>query len=147
EWRLLRRRSRGDEVETLRGHTDFVRSAFFNPGGDLLASRSFDNTLKVWDLSTRRERFTIKDVTALGGFSADGKILAFSTVQGAVKLCEAKTGLTLNSIENAGDLVALLDDGKTVVTTGEGFLAKVWNADSGEEKLVLPGKGGFNSLG
>src|SRR6185295_11187289 len=87
EWRLLWRRSRGDEVETLRGHTDSVRSVFFSPGGDLLASRSFDNTLKVWDLATRRERFTIKDVTALGGFSADGKMLAFSTVDGSAKLC------------------------------------------------------------
>ncbi len=146
EWRLLWRRSRGDEVETLRGHTNFVRSAFFNPGGDLLASRSFDNILKVWDLSTRRERFTIKDVTALGGFSADGKILAFSTVQGSVKLCEAKTGLTLIAIENAGDLVGLLDDGKTVVTTGTNFLAKVWDAGTGEEKLVLPGPGGVSPL-
>ena len=33
EWRLLWRRSRGDEVETLRGDTNFVRTAFFNPGG------------------------------------------------------------------------------------------------------------------
>src|SRR5207244_10124935 len=123
EWHLLWRGSRGDEVETFRGHTNFVRSVFFSPGGDLLASRSFDNTLKVWDLATRRERFTIKDVTALGGFSADGKILAFSAVDGSVKLCEAKTGLTLIAIENAGDLVGLLDDVKMVVTTGTSFLA------------------------
>jgi WD40 repeat protein len=103
--------------------------------------------LKVWDLATRGERFTIKDVAALGGFSADGKILAFGTVQGSVTLCEAGTGVTLGSIKNAGELVGLLDDGKTVVTTGETFLAKVWDAGTGKEKLVLPGPGGFSPLG
>jgi WD40 repeat protein/predicted Ser/Thr protein kinase len=147
EWRLLWRRSRGDEVGTLPGHANFVRSAFFNPGGDLLASCSADNILEVWDLATRRERFTIKDVTSLGGFSADGNILAFSTLPGSVKLCEASTGLPLKSIENAGNLIALLDEGKTVVTTGESFLAKGWDAGTGEEKFVLPGPGGPNPLG
>src|SRR6266511_2627169 len=36
---------------------------------------------------------------------------------------------------------------KQVVTTGKTFLAKVWDADTGEEKFVLPGPGGRSPLG
>jgi WD40 repeat protein/predicted Ser/Thr protein kinase len=147
EWRLLWRRSRGAEAETFRGHTNLVNSIFFSPNGDLLASRSFDNTLKVWDLRAHQERFTIKDVTALGGFSADGKMLGFNVTDGSAKLCDTRTGLALKSIAGTGYVVALLDDGQTLVTTSTNFLAKEWDVATGKEKLALAGAGGLSPLG
>jgi WD40 repeat protein len=38
----------------------------------------------------------------------------------------------------------LLADGKTVATTAEEFVVKLWDIESGRETFVLPGKGGIN---
>jgi len=43
-------------VRTLEGHTDFVYSVAFSPDGKTIASGSYDNTIKLWDISTDRRR-------------------------------------------------------------------------------------------
>ena len=147
EWRLAWQRSRGDEAYTLAGPIGWVNSVAFSPDGDTLATWSENKILKVWDFTTRRERFTIDAVSALGNFSGDGKALVFRALDGSVKLCDVYTGRTLHSAEIAGELVALLEDGKTVAMTSEEFLLKLWDFSTGKESLMLPGSGGINSLG
>jgi WD40 repeat protein len=65
---------------TLTGHLDWVRSVAFSPDGRTLASGSFDTTIKLWDVTTRREIATLKghswSVKSVA-FSPDGKTLAF----------------------------------------------------------------------
>jgi predicted Ser/Thr protein kinase len=73
EWRLLWQRCRGDDLYALRGYSNWVNALKFSPDGDTLATRSLDNHLKVWDLTTRTERYTITNVTTLGGFTTDGQ--------------------------------------------------------------------------
>jgi WD40 repeat protein len=147
EWRLLWQRCRGDDLYALRGYSNPLNGLRFSPDGDTLVTRTVDNHLKVWDLVTRTERFTITNVTTLGGFTADGQEFAFGTGDRSVKFCEASTGRTLRSLEKTGDLVALLADGKSVATTAEKFVVKIWDIASGRETYVLPGKGGINLWG
>src|ERR1051325_182493 len=43
-----------------KGHTGLVYSGAFSPDGKVLATGSFDNTVKLWDFATGKELHTLK---------------------------------------------------------------------------------------
>src|SRR4051794_13582589 len=73
---------------TLRGHTARVSSVAFTPDGRTLASGSYDNTIKLWDVRTGKERATLKHLDGVSAvtFAADGKTLASGSEDKTVKL-------------------------------------------------------------
>lgn len=77
-------------VTVLHGHTANVRSVAFNPGGDILASGSKDQTIILWDLA-RREPLGPPlvghtDRVSQVAFSPDGKILASGSRDKTIRL-------------------------------------------------------------
>ena len=44
----------GQELRTLTGHTDGVSSVAFTPDGQRLASGSYDDTVKIWEIPEAR---------------------------------------------------------------------------------------------
>ena len=44
--------SSGKLLKTMRGHANFVFCLNFNPHGNLLATGSFDESLRLWDVKT-----------------------------------------------------------------------------------------------
>ena len=44
------RNASSNDVKTLRGHTSFVHSVAYSPQGNLLASGSYDETIRIWDV-------------------------------------------------------------------------------------------------
>lgn len=61
------------------GHRENTYSLVFSPDGDTLASANQDKTVKLWDLRTKQELFTIAKHTDFAydvAFSPDGKTLA-----------------------------------------------------------------------
>src|SRR6266849_1082838 len=67
------------ELVVQTGHSQNVTSVSFSPDGKTLASGSYDNTVKLWDVSTGAELRTLEglsqNVTSVS-FSPDGKTLA-----------------------------------------------------------------------
>lgn len=60
---LLRWRGGSDSVElkrTLVGHQDKIRDVLITPDGRRIVSASADGTIRVWDLQTGREEYTLK---------------------------------------------------------------------------------------
>lgn len=93
-WRPLHVRARartdaqGDEpVRTLHGHSNYVFAVVFGPTGGLLATGSFDESIRVWDARAADGRClrTIAahadPVTGLS-FGPDGSLLASSSYDG-----------------------------------------------------------------
>ena len=50
----------GQELLTLKGHSNFVIGIAWSPDGKRLATGSWDNTAKVWDAVSGRELLTLE---------------------------------------------------------------------------------------
>ena len=83
-------------VRVIEGHTDSVSHVVFSPDGMKLASGSYDNTVRLWDVETGQPIGS-----ALEGhanrvnhvvFSPDGKKLASGSYDSTVRLWDVETG-------------------------------------------------------
>lgn len=70
---------------TLKGHTNYVFCVGFHPTGNILASGSFDESVRLWDVTTGACLRTIpahSDPVTSVSFSPDGTLLATSSYDG-----------------------------------------------------------------
>ncbi len=86
----------GENIKTLKGHTDTVRSVKFSPDGKILASGSYDNNIILWDVATRKEQIKTlkshKNSVHSVCFSKTGRILASGSWDKTIKLWNVKSG-------------------------------------------------------
>src|SRR5207344_3271476 len=75
----------GELPKAIQAHSEPVMSAAFSPDGQVLATASLDQTIKLWEFATWRELATWRGLGTLKGhdsgvwiatFSADGRRLA-----------------------------------------------------------------------
>jgi WD40 repeat protein/tetratricopeptide (TPR) repeat protein len=151
----------GQELLTLRGHTDYVTSVAFSPDGQRLASAGRDyygrkpGEVKVWDAVSGRELLTLREHTRevmSVAFSPDGQCLASGSgvwddekkkyVSGEVKLWDAGSGRELHTLRGHTSgvrSVAFSPDGQRLASTSWDKTVKLWEASSGRELLTLHG--------
>jgi WD40 repeat protein len=128
---------------TLDGHHAPVTSLAYSRDGKTLASGSYDNTIKLWDVKTGKERATLKGHTNAVlsvAYSPDGKTLASGSMDRTIKLWDVKTGKELTTLEgHAASVhsVAYSPDGKTLASCGDNI--KLWDMKTGTESATLKG--------
>jgi WD40 repeat protein len=97
--------------------------------------------LKVWDVSTGQELFSVGNGTgqyhSRPAFSPDGKRLANADTDHTVKVWDVQTGQVLHNL-NKGQTqrvlgVAYSADGNRLASASEDGTVKVWDARTGEE--------------
>jgi WD40 repeat protein len=121
----------------LGGHTKVVSRLAVTADGQLLATASYDQTVKLWDLATGKE------IAAFAGqgdvaFSPDGKALVTGGGEGPIKVWNLTTRQEIAAIELDYRVRRLrfTPDGQTLITAGEGPI-KLFDAATGKERTTL----------
>ena len=135
----------GNELRTLKGHNDHVRSVKFSPDGKTLAS-SYNGMTILWDVGTGEKEWTHKGWGSHPAFSPDGKILALSEYD-KIHLFDANTRKVMQTLSgtNHRDIhsLAFSPDGRMLVSCGcsdgERFTGtiKLWDTTTGKELQTL----------
>ncbi len=135
----------GQELRTLRGHTNWVMSMTFAADGQVLASASVDRTVKLWDARTGAELRSLRGHThrvESVAFAADGQVLASASSDNTVKLWNLHTGQeprTLRGHTARVTSVAFAADGNTLWSRDANGQVLAWDVATGEcPKNVLP---------
>ncbi|MEI2579260.1 NACHT and WD repeat domain-containing protein, partial [Scytonema sp. PRP1] len=118
------------ERNRLEGHQDIVQSVSFSPDGQMLATASYDNTVKLWrsdgSLIATLQGHTQPVMSV--SFSPDGKMIASGSQDGTVRLWDRNGKLIwfIKAHNNWVLSVRFSPDGKTIATGSEDKTAKLW---------------------
>jgi WD40 repeat protein len=105
----------------------------WSPKGDLVATGSFDHTIRVWNdegvllAVLRGHREALKNLE----FSPRGDVLASTARDGTLRLWDLHHAGKHRKIDHSGDHLAFDAAGEHVVTVGYDLHARIWNVATG----------------
>lgn len=136
-------------LRRLQGHRDNVSALSFSPDGRYLASSSYDQTAKLWDLRTGQCLKTLqghRNRLWSVAFSPDGTLLATGGDDRTVRLWDGRTGQCMKALQghtNAVLSLALVEEhegrDRLLVSGHEDEAIRIWNTHTGELLRTLRG--------
>ena len=113
------------------GHNDLVRSVSFNPTGDRIATASYDDTAKLWDLQGNclvtftRHKDSVNSVS----FSPRGDAIATASSDGTAKLWDLQGNCLVTFTGHNTSLwsVSFSPTGDVIATASYDKTAKLWD--------------------
>jgi WD40 repeat protein/serine/threonine protein kinase len=135
------------QIQSLTGHGAAVFIAMFYPDGRRLLSLSDNETIRTWDVESRRElrdqRLSLEPQIYSMALSRDGSMLATSTTDGIVWLIDTKTRQKKAAFQTppGGPVksLAFAPDGKRLAVAYWDRKVRVWDVKSGRLVYMLKG--------
>jgi WD40 repeat protein/transcriptional regulator with XRE-family HTH domain len=129
-------------------HTEPVKAVLFDPSGQILASSSFDRTVRLWDIQTHRCLWVLRGhdsgVWPIA-FDARGQTLASGSFDHTIRRWDVQTGACLQVLQgHTGGIYGLAfdPDGRWLASSSFDHTIRLWDLLSGECLQVLEGHTG-----
>lgn len=135
-----------DVIAVLKGHADTVDAVALSPDGSMIATGSFDKTIRLWDMAGKELRIFggtqghTGQVLAVA-FNAKGDQLASGGADNTAKIWDIPTSVPGKTFAHSGAVtkITVAADGKTFALAGADGVIKLF--PQGEEKGALELKG------
>ncbi len=135
----------GRSFLTLPGHTNSILAVAYSPDGQALASSSFDNSIRIWDVKSNHTTRTLSGafgVVLSLAFSHDSRSLLAGGSDTAVRVWDVASGETRHLLSgHAGPVTAVAwsPAGTCFASAGMDRLIRIWDAATGKSLHVLGG--------
>ena len=134
----------GKHLMDLDGHTDNVSSVAFSADGKILATGSWDDTIRLWNPDTGQHLTTFSghgdNVNAIA-FTPNGETLASGSSDDTIKLwnSEGLVRATLYGHSGSVRTVAFSPDGEILASGSDDNTIRLWNPTTGQPIAALEG--------
>ena len=135
----------GENIRTLKGHTDWVNSVAYSPDSQTIVSGSNDRAIRIWNANTGENIRTLKghtDSINSVAYSSDGQTIASGSADKTIRIWNANTGENIRTLQGHTDTVnsvAYSSDGQTIASGGKDKTIRIWNVNTGENIRTLQG--------
>ena len=136
--KIWRKSADGEQklVRTLPGHKETISEIMYSPDGKLIASASWDKTIKLWNAETGKLINTLtghKDGITSIAFSPDSQILISGSEDKTIKIWniaeQPKVIKTLTGHTDSVKAVSVSPNGKLIASAGYDNTIKLWTIE------------------
>jgi WD40 repeat protein len=127
----------------------YITNMVFSPDGNLLATGSYDNMIRVWDAQSGNLILSLPNSGNIFDFSPDGKLLGIGGFDNNINIWNIPDNYWSITMLNDVKIARLIfsPDGKFLATNGDNDKSvRIWNVSTGQEMVRLFQDGTITTL-